>query len=74
MKQKLWCCILVGSRNTKFMLDTLFYTKKGSIKKLLNSATPGTKFATWDFWRRNGWQCMKVDVNIQEIKKEQNEQ
>lgn len=64
MKEQQWCCIN-KSRNGKpsFRQDTLSYTRKESIKKLIGEGT-----LTWRQCKEKyGWKCVKITMTLEII-------
>lgn len=63
MKQKLWCCVGFGFTEPLYDWTSLSCKRTDSIKKCIN----GTNW-TWVKFKKKGWKCIKVEVEIKPIK------
>jgi hypothetical protein len=59
----LWVCIC---KNNEPNYATISTTKSGSIKELTSLLIHNSKFSKWDYWKRKGYRCIKVNINFSE--------
>lgn len=60
----LWVCI---NKDNEPNYGTISTTKSGSIKELTSMLIPNSKFSKWDFWKRKGYKCIKVNINFSQV-------
>ena len=58
MKTKLWCCV----KNENYQFSTLSYRKRDSIDSFIGNWK-------WEVFKKDGWKCIKVEVEIKPIGK-----
>jgi len=63
--KNMWMCVstLVSKNGIFPAYESISYTRSESIKAFLENTTKN-----WRWWKRKGWQCIKVDVSYKEVK------
>lgn len=59
-----WICV---HNSGMVALESLVYSKPQAIKNKLATWSKESKFSNWRYWKRKGWNCIKVNVNFSQV-------